>query len=174
MMRHMAVADDQQLSDAAIRSFIERFALVLAAAGMQRMAARAFAALLVSEDGSLTAREFAELLQVSPAAVSGSVRYLENARMARRARRPGERTDHWTLGGESWYEAVGTRTDIIDALAAALDDGLAAVPEASRAAERLAEMRDFFAFLGAEMPRVIARWRASRSMPANGAGDGRP
>jgi hypothetical protein len=51
---------------------------------------------------------------------------------------------------------------------------LAAVPEASRAAERMAEMRDFFAFLGAEMPRVIARWRASRSMPANGAGDGRP
>jgi DNA-binding transcriptional regulator GbsR (MarR family) len=164
MMRHMAVVDDPQLSDAAVRSFIERFALVLAAAGMQRMAARAFAALLVSEDGSLTAREFAELLQVSPAAVSGSVRYLENARMARRARRPGERTDHWTLGGESWYEAVGTRTDVIDALAEALDDGLAAVPEASQAAERMAEMRDFFAFLGAEMPRVIARWRTSRAM----------
>jgi DNA-binding transcriptional regulator GbsR (MarR family) len=173
MMRHMAVADDQQVAEPAVRSFIERFALVLAAAGMQRMAARAFAALLVSEDGSLTAREFAELLQVSPAAVSGSVRYLENARMVRRARRPGERTDHWTLGGESWYEAVGTRTDIIDALAAALDDGLAAVPEAGQAAERMAEMRDFFSFLGAEMPRVIARWRDSRSGTGNGAGDGR-
>jgi DNA-binding transcriptional regulator GbsR (MarR family) len=175
MMHHMAVADGQQVSDPAVRSFIERFALVLAAAGMQRMAARAFAALLVSEDGSLTAREFAELLQVSPAAVSGSVRYLENARMVRRARRPGERTDHWTLGGESWYEAVGTRTDIIDALAAALDDGLAAVPDTGQAAERMAEMRDFFSFLGAEMPRVIARWRESRSGPGtgNGAGDGR-
>jgi hypothetical protein len=34
-------------------------------------------------------------------------------------------------------------------------------------------MRDFFAFLGAEMPRVIARWRASRSMASNGADDGR-
>jgi hypothetical protein len=41
MMRHMAVVDDPQLSEAAVRSFIERFALVLAAAGMQRMAARA-------------------------------------------------------------------------------------------------------------------------------------
>src|ERR671910_3407483 len=157
MMRHMAVADDQQLSDPAVRSFIERFALVLAAAGMQRMAARAFAALLVSEDGSLTAREFAELLQVSPAAVSGSVRYLENARMVRRARRPGERTDHWTLGGDTWYEAVGTRTDIVDGLAAALDDGLAVVTPGGEAAERIAEMRDFFAFLGEEMPRIIAR-----------------
>jgi DNA-binding transcriptional regulator GbsR (MarR family) len=167
MIHHMP--PDQQLSDAAVRSFIERFALVLAAAGMQRMAARAFAALLVSEDGSMTAREFADLLQVSPAAVSGSVRYLENARMVRRARRPGDRTDHWTLGGESWYEAVGTRTDIIDALAAALDEGLDAVPESGQAAERMAEMRDFFTFLGAEMPRVIARWRASRSMARNGA-----
>jgi DNA-binding transcriptional regulator GbsR (MarR family) len=163
MMRHMVVDEDEQLSNPAVRSFIERFALVLAAAGMQRMAARAFAALLVAEDGSLTAREFAELLQVSPAAVSGSVRYLEGARMARRARRPGERTDHWTLGGESWYETVGTRTDIIDALAAALDEGLAAVPEASQAAERMSEMRDFFMFLAEEMPRVIVRWRAHRS-----------
>ena len=104
MMRHMAVVDDKQLSDAAIRSFIERFALVLAGAGMQRMAARAFAALLVSEDGGLTAREFAELLQVSPAAVSGSVRYLENARMARRARRPG---DARIIG--RWVASPGTR-----------------------------------------------------------------
>jgi hypothetical protein len=38
------------------------------------------------------------------------------------------------------------------------------VPEASQAAERMAEMRDFFAFLGAEMPRVIARWRTTRAM----------
>ena len=60
------------------------------------------------------------------------------------------------MGGESWYEAVGTRTDIIDGLAAALDDGLAAVPEAGQAAERMAEMRDFFSFLGAEMPRARA------------------
>jgi DNA-binding transcriptional regulator GbsR (MarR family) len=168
MMPHMTVAEDQPMaadgqSTADVRHFIERFALVLAAAGMQRMAARAFAALLVSESGSLTAREFADLLQVSPAAVSSSVRYLENARMARRARRPGERTDHWTLGGESWYEAVGTRTDIIDGLAAALDDGLAVVPPDSEAAERIAEMRDFFTFLGEEMPRIIARWRASRA-----------
>jgi DNA-binding transcriptional regulator GbsR (MarR family) len=167
-MPHMTVAEDQPMaadgqSTADVRHFIERFALVLAAAGMQRMAARAFAALLVSESGSLTAREFADLLQVSPAAVSSSVRYLENARMARRARRPGERTDHWTLGGESWYEAVGTRTDIIDGLAAALDDGLAVVPPDSEAAERIAEMRDFFTFLGEEMPRIIARWRASRA-----------
>jgi hypothetical protein len=167
MIHHMTVVKDQPMPDEGrsntdIRHFIERFALVLAAAGMQRMAARAFAALLVSESGTLTAKEFADLLQVSPAAVSSSVRYLENARMARRARRPGERTDHWTLGGDTWYEAVGTRTDVIDGVAAALDDGLAVVPPGSEAAERIAEMRDFFAFLGEEMPRIIARWRASR------------
>ena len=167
MIRHMTVANDQPIpeegrSNSDIRHFIERFALVLAAAGMQRMAARAFAALLVSESGTLTAREFADLLQVSPAAVSSSVRYLENARMARRARRPGERTDHWTLGGDTWYEAVGTRTDVIDGLAAALDDGLAVVPPGSEAAERIAEMRDFFAFLGEEMPALMERWREHR------------
>ena len=43
---------------------------------MQRMPARVFAALLASDDGALTSAELGEQLQVSPAAVSGAVRYL--------------------------------------------------------------------------------------------------
>ena len=43
---------------------------------MGRMPARAFAAILAADDGRRTAAELAELLEVSPAAVSGAVRYL--------------------------------------------------------------------------------------------------
>jgi hypothetical protein len=54
----------------AVRRFIERFALNLVEAGMARMPARVFAGVLVAEDGRQTAAELAELLQVSPAAIS--------------------------------------------------------------------------------------------------------
>lgn len=149
--------------DAAVRAFVERFALVLDAAGMQRMAARAFGALVASDTGSLTARELADALRVSPAAISGSVRYLENARLARRARRPDDRTDHWTLGDDVWYEAMATRTDIFDALLAALDEGISAVPTGGSAADRMTEFRDFFAYMRDEMPLLVERWHASQA-----------
>ena len=75
----------------AVRRFIERLASVLADAGFPRMPARVFAALLASEPGRLNAAELAELLQVSPAAVSGSVRYLSQVGLVSRESEPGSR-----------------------------------------------------------------------------------
>ena len=56
--------------------YLERFSSVLVAAGIPPMPARVFAALLVADSGRLSAAELAEVLRVSPAAVSGGVRYL--------------------------------------------------------------------------------------------------
>ena len=90
----------------AVRRFIERFALDLSDAGMARMPARAFAAILSTDDGRCTAAELAELLQVSPAAVSGAVRYLLQVRLVSREREPGERRDHYRISSDTWYEAI--------------------------------------------------------------------
>lgn len=54
------------------------------------MPARVFTALLVADDGKLTVAELAEMLQVSPAAVSNAVRYLQQTRLVERE--PGEIT----------------------------------------------------------------------------------
>ena len=90
----------------AVRRFIERFALDLSEAGMARMPARVFAAILSAEDGRCTAAELAELLGVSPAAVSGAVRYLLQVQLVSREREPGERRDHYRTSTDSWYEAM--------------------------------------------------------------------
>src|SRR5699024_12240408 len=92
--------------ETATRHFIEAFALALTAAGMQRTGARVFAALLSSEAASLTAREVAETVQVSPAAVSGAVRYLENGGRTTRRRHPGRRVDDCERRGDFWYAAA--------------------------------------------------------------------
>ena len=62
-------------ADATLR-FVEDFALLLVDAGVPRMPARVFACVLADDAGALTAGELAERLQVSPAAISGAVRWL--------------------------------------------------------------------------------------------------
>jgi predicted transcriptional regulator len=148
--------------EAGLRQFVESLALVLTNAGMQRTSARTFAALLASESGRMTAKEIGDSLQVSPAAVSGAVRYLEHARIVRRGRAPGQRADHFELGEGFWYEAMASNDTLYADLAAAMRTGIAALGP-SPARDRLVETRDFFDFVRRVMPALITRWRAARA-----------
>ncbi len=146
----------------AVRRFIERFALDLAEAGMGRMPARVFAALLADDDGRLTAAGLAELLQVSPAAISGAVRYLAQLRMVSRGREPGERRDHYQVSSDMWYEVVARRDQLLARWEQDLQDGIKAVGPDTPAGARLEENRRYFEFLRHEAPKVMARWRELR------------
>jgi DNA-binding transcriptional regulator GbsR (MarR family) len=146
--------------------FVEGFALVLNRAGMQRMASRVFAALLAAEDEGLTAREIAQTLGVSPAAVSGAVTYLTSTGLATRRRTTGNRVDHFVVDGTTWAEAIAMETDRLQELNAWLTKGIDAVPAGSPAQERLVETRAFFEFLTVEMPKLVDRWRAQQKQAA--------
>ena len=146
----------------AVRRFIERFALDLAESGMARMPARVFAALLADDDGRLTAAELAELLQASPAAISGAVRYLTQLRLVSREREPGERVDHYRVSSDTWYEAVTRRDQMIARWEQDLQEGIKAVGPDTPAGARLEENRRYFEFLRHEAPKVMARWRELR------------
>jgi DNA-binding transcriptional regulator GbsR (MarR family) len=154
----MGVGRDEE----AVRRFIERFALDLTEAGMARMPARVFAALLANDDGRLTAAELAELLGVSPAAISGAVRYLTQLRMVSRGREPGERRDHYQVSSDMWYEVVARRDQLLLRWEQDLQDGIKAVGPDTPAGARLEENRRYFEFLRHEAPKVMARWRELR------------
>jgi DNA-binding transcriptional regulator GbsR (MarR family) len=147
----------------AVRRFIERFALNLTEAGMARMPARVFATVLVAEDGRRTAAELAGELGVSPAAVSGAVRYLTQLRLVSREREPGERVDHYRVSSGTWYEAIARRDEMVGRWLQDLADGVKAVGPDTAAGARLEETRAFFAYLLDEVPRMLDRWRAERS-----------
>ena len=85
--------------------FIEDFASALIEMGVPRMPARVFAALLTTDSGRLTAAELAARLQVSPAAVSGAVRYLIQVGMVRRESEPGSRRHYYRAPNNVWDEA---------------------------------------------------------------------
>jgi DNA-binding transcriptional regulator GbsR (MarR family) len=154
-----AVRDDE-----AVRRFVERFALNLAEAGMPRMPARVFAAVLVTEDGRRTAAELAAQLGVSPAAISGAVRYLTQLRLVSREREPGERVDHFRVSSDTWYEAIARRDEMVARWLQDLAEGVKAVGPDTAAGARLEETRAFFEYLLQELPRLLERWRA-RSLP---------
>ncbi|MCP2308097.1 GbsR/MarR family transcriptional regulator [Kitasatospora paracochleata] len=149
--------------ETAVGAFIERFAGVLADAGFPRMPARIFSALLVTDSGRLTAAELADLLRVSPAAVSGAVRYLTQVNLVSREREAGSRRDRYRVHENAWYEASVSRDQALVRWETSLQEGIDAVGVGTPAGARLAESLAFFAFMREELPALLGRWRARRA-----------
>ncbi|WP_137988450.1 GbsR/MarR family transcriptional regulator [Streptomyces vilmorinianum] len=153
------IAGDEE----AVSRFVERFAAELTEAGMQRMAARVFAALLASESASATSAELSEQLRISPAAVSGAVRYLSQVSMVSRERDPGSRRDRYVLHSEVWYEAFTRRDQILTRWEKVLREGAELLGPDTAAGRRTAETAEFFEFLQKEMLAMMDRWRAQKA-----------
>jgi DNA-binding transcriptional regulator GbsR (MarR family) len=153
----------------AVRGFIERFADQLMQGGFPRTPARVFAALLTTDSNSLTAAELAELLQASPAAVSGGVRYLIQVGLVSREGEPGSRRQHYRVPAGVWDELVWMRNQLLQRWAAVLRDGIEILGQATPAGVRLAESVRYFDFLSDELPAMLSRWPAYRA-----ARDSRP
>lgn len=146
----------------AVSLFVERFAAQLVEAGMTRMPARVFAALLSSDSGAMTSAELGEQLQVSPAAVSGAVRYLSQQHMVSREREPGSRRERYRVHSDQWYEALTNRDAILKRWSDSLREGVTSLGAETPAGRRLAETVAFFDFLQDELTAMMERWRGHR------------
>jgi DNA-binding transcriptional regulator GbsR (MarR family) len=147
----------------AVRQFVERFASALTDAGFQRMHARVFAVLHGTDSGRLTSAEIAERLQVSPAAVSGAVRYLIQFNLIRREREPGSRRDHYVVESDSWYEAIVNRDEVIVRWQNSAREGIEALGADTPAGRRMTESLAFFEFIHEELRELIAKWQKIKS-----------
>jgi DNA-binding transcriptional regulator GbsR (MarR family) len=153
----------------AVARFVERFALTFSEAGVPRMPARVFSALLVSDEGRLTAAGIAQTIRVSPAAVSNAVRYLTQVGLVAREREPGERRDHYRIhGGDTWYEVTIRRDAMLLRWQEDLREGIEAIGADTPAGKRLEETRRFYQFIHEETPRLLERWREVRAGLATG------
>jgi DNA-binding transcriptional regulator GbsR (MarR family) len=135
------------------------------------MPARVFAALMVQDDARLTAAELSDLLQASPAAVSGGVRYLVGVDMVRREAEPGSRKHHYLVPDNVWDEVVRGQDRVMTRWAEALKEGVDLVGADTPAGRRMADSVDFFEFVSAELPAVIASWQAHRAAMNRGTTD---
>lgn len=147
----------------AVDDFVEQFAAVLVDAGVPRMPALVFAALLACDSGRLTADELMTQLRISRAAVSGAVQYLSHVGLLRRDRQPGSRREQYALQDETWYEVVARRERILDHWIGTTRAGIAALGATTPAGRRLSESLAFFEFLRSEMSALLARWRETQT-----------
>lgn len=142
--------------------FVERFALVLTESGLPRMPARVFAYVLADDAERYTAAELASGLRVSHAAISGAVRHLVQLGYLARERVPGDRTDSYRIyDSDVWGSIILQQDRVLEGYEQVAAEG-AQLLDGNPGGRRLRETQEFFAFIRAEQPRLIARWQKRR------------
>ena len=143
--------------------YIERFAAVLVAAGFPPMPARVFVALLIADSGRLSAADLAATLRISPAAVSGAVRYLIQVGLVHKERVPGSRRDYYRMPGNLWDDLLRMRDQVMSRWAALVREGIDLVGPDTAAGARMAEQAAFLEFATREMADLLTRWEKYRA-----------
>ncbi|QVQ52313.1 MarR family transcriptional regulator [Spiractinospora alimapuensis] len=127
--------------------------------GMPRMAARVYAALLVTDSGKLSAAELAERLGVGAPAISGAVKYLVRTRLVERGREPGTRHDFCRIHDHTWSHYISSSDPVLVRVQTSAEEGVAILGPDSPAGRRLDETRRFFGFMREEVKRSMAKWQ---------------
>src|SRR5689334_13221962 len=127
--------------------------------GTPRMAARVYAALLVTDSGKLSAAELAERLDVGASAISGAVKYLVQIRLVERGREPGTRHDFCRIHEHTWSHYISQSDPVLVRIQAGADEGAGLLGIDSPAGRRLDETGRFFAFLREEIKQSMAKWQ---------------
>lgn len=156
-------ASQTDLRDPHLHDVIEHLGGALADAGLARLPARVFAALMATEHGRLTSSELATLLDVSPAGISGAVRSLTQVRMIRRERERGSRRDVYVVMDDAWHDVLMERNQIYAPIVAALVEARGVLGPDTRAGDRMQLSVEFLEFVTREMGGIAQRWDEYRA-----------
>jgi DNA-binding transcriptional regulator GbsR (MarR family) len=125
-----------------------------------------FGTLLATDSGRLTAAELVERLQISPAAISGAVRYLTQLNLVVRVHEPGSRRDVYRVYDDAWYESTMRQERVYLCLQESARDGVQTLGADTPAEARMAETLAYIEFLQAEVPAMLERWREHKAKSA--------
>src|ERR1700730_4020906 len=122
------------------------------------MPALIFAPLLAPDSSRLTAADLADRLGVSPAAVSGGVRYLIQVGMVSREGEPGSRRHYYRVPDRVWPEYLRVRDQIVMRWASLMREGADVLGIGTPAGGRRAGAALFFHFVSKKLPSMLSRW----------------
>ena len=142
---------------------VEQLGAALAEAGMPSLPSRVFAALLVDDDGRMTSHELTEVLGVSPASISGAVKYLSHLQMLRRERERGSRREVYVVDDDAWHGLMLRRDHLYAPILRALQTAVDERGSHSPAYRRLMLTGEFLRFVDVEMAAMTDRWAAHRA-----------
>jgi DNA-binding transcriptional regulator GbsR (MarR family) len=153
----------ESASERAAYDFVVSVGTDLANQGFPRIPAFVIMALTASESGRMTSAELSEQLRVSPAAISGAVRYLQILRFVRVVSEPGSRRHVYALGETAWYTSSLDSSGRYRHLARMIRAAAESLADRPAAQARIEELASFFEFLERRMPDLLAEWDSERS-----------
>ncbi len=143
--------------------YVEKVGLYFEQLTLPRMAGRIFGWLLISEAPLVSMNELVSVLQASKSSISSMTRLLIQIELVELVSLPGERRDYYRIAALAWANSLKERLAQAHAFRMLADEGLALLAESlPERRARLEEMRDLYAFLEVELPRLMERWQASR------------
>jgi DNA-binding transcriptional regulator GbsR (MarR family) len=142
-----------------VLSFIERFASVQIESGIPRMPARVFAALLATDAARLSAAELADLLDASPAAISGGVKYLTMVGLVDREGERGSRRLFYRVPENVWADLMRIRDRLMERWVTVLREGRELLGADTPAGARMAGSVNYFEFVNGELHDAALRWQ---------------
>ena len=154
-------ADEGHARDAELR-FVEEFGVLGESMGMPRMVARLWAWLMICDPPAQSSAEIARAIGVSRASVSTATRLLLSTGVIRRSAVRAARGHYFEVDPEAFVRLPAEER--FGALRRQFQRGLDVLddPEGQRGA-RLRAGRDFYAYVEAAVPELIAAYRARRT-----------
>jgi DNA-binding transcriptional regulator GbsR (MarR family) len=160
---YVATVRTPEADEEAVLRFVEQFALVLVEAGIPRMPARVFAYVLAVDADRHTAAELAAGLRVSPAAISGAVRYLVQVGLLGKEREPGARSDHYRVYDQDIWSTIMRQQDpVLKRTEDVLARGLELLDETRPGGRRVRETLEFYRFIRSDLKALLDRWSEHR------------
>ncbi|MER7846604.1 MarR family transcriptional regulator [Kitasatospora sp. NPDC096077] len=147
---------------AAVDEFAGQLAELLVHVGMPRMVARVLGCLYVTDEGSLTSGDLVRRLQVSPAAVSKAIGYLEGQALVRRERDDRQRRERYVIDGDIWYRALLASAERNAMLAGITRHGAELLGPATPAGTRMDDASALLERIGQDIVRSVRQWYEER------------
>jgi DNA-binding transcriptional regulator GbsR (MarR family) len=148
----------------AIRDYVNETGLLLENAGLPRIAGQVLGWLQVCEPETQSLSDIVTVLGVSRASASTSTRLLEQVGFVERTIVHGDRRDYYRISRDGWHRFMQTRIETMRRLRQNADHGLRVMEgEPPRRRQRLERMRQLYAFLEREMPRLLERFETEES-----------
>ncbi|WP_409058773.1 helix-turn-helix domain-containing protein [Streptomyces sp. SYP-A7185] len=142
-----------------VRAYEEVFTGVMTASGMPTMMSRVTASLILTDSGSLTAAELAEHLQVSPAAISKAITFLESQGFVRRERGEGRR-ERYVVDDDVYYQSMMATARATAQVVETARQGVPVLRAGTPAATRLENIARFLDFVSESTARAAEQARA--------------
>ncbi|MGW3991721.1 helix-turn-helix domain-containing protein [Streptomyces sp. NPDC004830] len=130
----------------AVRAYEETLTTVFMASGMPKMMSRVLVCLYTTDEGSLTAAELVQRLQVSPASISKAIAFLESQGLVRRERDE-RRRERYVVGDDVWYQSMIASARSLTQVVEVSRQGIGVLGPGTPAAKRLENVARFLDFV---------------------------